>query len=141
LRYCITVIILRSISRQQLAALADFRFRLAQFLGFSERASRAAGITPKQYLLLLHVRGRVDRNWASIGELAERLQSSHHGTVALVNRCAASGLVRRRRHRADGRTVEVHLTAHGGRLVERVARRHHEELRSLRDLFQVAHVS
>ena len=76
-----------TISRQHIAALSEFRFRLARFMRFSELASRAAGITPRQYLLLLHVRGQIDRSWASVGELAGRMQASHHGTVALVNRC------------------------------------------------------
>jgi hypothetical protein len=40
----------------------------------------------------------------------------------------------------DARQVEVHLTALGRQLVERIVMRHHEELQSLRDVFKVAHV-
>lgn len=129
-----------TISRQHIAALSEFRFRLARFMRFSELASRAAGITPRQYLLLLHVRGQIDRSWASVGELAGRMQASHHGTVALVNRCTERRLVRKRRNRTDARTVEVHLTAEGRRLVGRLATRHRRELQSLQDVIRVAHV-
>ncbi len=125
----------------QYVALSDFRYELARFLRFSERASRDAGITPTQYLLLLHIRGFPDREWATVGELAERLQASSHGTVALTNRCVTAGLVNKYRSDGDARQVEVHLTARGKKLVEHIARRHHEELQSLHEVFRVAHVS
>ncbi len=128
-------------SKAQFIALSEFRLHLAQFLRFSERASRAAGIMPTQYLLLLHIRGFPGRAWASVGELAERLQASPHGTAALISRCASLKLVNKRRSADDARRVEVHLTARGRQLVERIARRHREELQSLRDVFRVAHVS
>ena len=127
--------------KQQYLALSNFRSDLARFLRFSERASREAGITPTQYLLLLHVRGFPGREWGTVGELAGRLQASSHGTVALINRCVSAGLVNKRRRDGDGRQVEVHLTSLGTRLLERVAMRHHDELQSLRDVFRVAHVS
>jgi DNA-binding MarR family transcriptional regulator len=129
------------ISENQFAALSEFRFHLAQFLRFSERAARAAGIMPTQYLLLLHIRGFSGRDPATVGELAQRLQSSPHGTVALINRCARLNLVGKRRNADDARRVEVYLTARGRRLVERIAERHRDELQSLRNVFRVAHVS
>lgn len=128
-------------SKAQFAALSDFRLHLARFLRFSERASRAAGIMPTQYLLLLHIRGFPGRDWATVGELAERLQSSPHGTAALISRCVGLKLVSKRRSAGDARRVEVHLTARGRRLAERIAERHREELQSLREVFRVAHVS
>jgi|ERR1700678_2387196 len=129
------------LSKKELVSLSNFRFQLAQFLRFSERASRAAGITPKQYLLLLHICGTPDREWATVGELAVRLQSSAHGTVALVNRCIRSRLVSKRRNSEDARRVEVHATPRGRQLVTRIAARHRTELQSLREVFRVAHVS
>jgi DNA-binding MarR family transcriptional regulator len=127
--------------KQQYVALSNFRSELARFLRFSERASRTAGITPTQYLLLLHVRGFPGREWGTVGELAARLQASSHGTVALINRCVSAGLVDKQRSDGDARQVEVHLTSRGKQLVERIAMRHHEELQSLRDVFTVAYVS
>ena len=122
-------------------ALSNFRFHLARFLRFSESAARTAGTTPKQYLLLLHICGTKGRDWASVGELAQRLQSSAHGTAALVNRCRAARLVSKRRNRADARLVEVHATALGRKMVLHIAARHRAELKSLREVFRVAHVS
>ena len=122
-------------------SLSNFRYQLACFLRFSEGASRDAGITPKQYLLLLHIRGTQGRAWASVGELAERLQSSPHGTVALINRCMARRLVAKRSNKKDARCVEVHLTALGKALVARIAARHRAELRSMKSSFRVANVS
>jgi DNA-binding MarR family transcriptional regulator len=126
---------------QQYVALSNFRSELARFLRFSEGAARAAGITPTQYLLLLHVRGYPGPERATVGELAARLQASAHGTAALISRCVALGLVSKRRRDTDARRVEVHLTAHARRLVERIAVRHRDELQSLREVFQVSHVS
>ena len=69
----------------------------------SERAAQSEGVTPLQYLLLLHIKGYPHREWATIGELAERLQAQHHGVVALVTRCEALGLVKRKTSEADRR--------------------------------------
>ncbi len=129
------------LANRQYVALSNFRSELARFLRFSERAARAAGITPTQYLLLLHVRGFPGSNQATVGELAERLQASAHGTAALINRCAALGLVSKHRRDQDARQVEIQLTARAKRLLERIAVRHRDELQSLREVFRVAHVS
>ncbi|MNV83528.1 putative HTH-type transcriptional regulator YusO [compost metagenome] len=71
------------------------------------------------------------RNWASIGELAERLQAKPHGVVALVTRCEAAGLVSRKGNPTDGRIVEVHLTPLGSQSLQQVALRHESELGNL----------
>ncbi len=128
------------LSKQELVTLSNFRFQLAGFLRFSERASRAAEITPKQYLLLLHICGTPGRDWATVGELAVRLQSSAHGTVALVNRCMRSRLVSKCRNREDARRVEVHATPRGRQLLMRIAARHRTELQSLREVWRMTHV-
>lgn len=128
-------------TKPQFVALSAFRHRLARFVRFSTDASRSAGLTMTQYLLLLHVAGRPGREWAAVGELADCLQASPHGTVALVDRCAALGLVERRASAEDGRCVEVHLTAKGRRLVEKIATLHRNELQSFRDVFRVPNVN
>jgi DNA-binding MarR family transcriptional regulator len=129
------------LSKLEYTSLSNFRHQLARFLRFSENAARSAGITPKQYLLLLHIRGCDGRNWSSVGELAHRLQSSPHGTVALVNRCVTRKLVTKRSSAKDARSVEVHLTARGKDLVAKIAGRHRAEIRSMKSVFQVANVS
>lgn len=114
--------------KKDVEALSEFRYQLRRFLRFSDEAVRAEGITPLQYLLLLHIKGFPGRNWAIVGELAERLQSQHHGAVALVSRCEKLGLVKRKPNKEDRRRVEVHLTAEGERRIERLARTHRAEL-------------
>jgi DNA-binding MarR family transcriptional regulator len=110
--------------------LAYFRYRLRRFLRFSEQVTHEHGITALQYQLLLQIRGFPDREWATIGELAERLQAKHHGVVALVSRCEAAGLVKRRASRDDKRRVNVTLTREGSRRLQQLAHLHRTELRS-----------
>lgn len=116
-----------TMSKREFETLSDFRYRLRRFLRFSEQVTRRHGITPLQYLLLLHVKGFPGRHWATVGELAERLQASHHGTVALVSRCEALGWIERRQGQADRRAVEVHLTASGERMAAKMAQLHRDE--------------
>jgi DNA-binding MarR family transcriptional regulator len=116
------------LKKKDFEALSDFRYQLRRFLRFSEEIVRDEGITPLQYLLLLHIKGYPGREWATVGELAERLQSHHHGTVALVSRCEKLGLVKRKASAEDRRRVEIHLTAKGERSLERLARLHRAEL-------------
>ncbi len=113
--------------------LAYFRYRLRRFLRFSEEVAHEHGMTALQYLLLLQIRGFPGREWATVGELAERLQAKQHGVVSLISRCEAAGLVRRSISRSDRRRVEVKLTRKGKECVEQLARLHRSELRSLQD--------
>ena len=127
----------RRLSQSEIERLADFRYQLRRFLRASEALAHAHGCTAQQYLLLLQLRGFPGRQWASLAELAERLQAQPHGVVALVTRCEAAGWVERRASRGDQRLVEVHLTAAGRALVERLARLHRDELASIRSGFAV----
>ena len=127
-----------SLGKNDYEHLSDFRHRLRQFLRASELACRAHGLTALQYQLLLHVAGFPGRAWATIGELAERLQAQHHGVVALVDRCAALGLLERRPGRADGRVVEIHLLPKGEQLLAEVAGLHRDELHRLLGEFSPA---
>ena len=117
-----------ALRKKDFEALSEFRYQLRRFLRFSEDVVRGEGITPLQYLLLLHLKGFPGRDWATVGELAEKLQSHHHGTVALVSRCEKLGLVKRRPSATDRRRVEIHLTANGERAIEKLARIHRAEL-------------
>lgn len=129
------------LAKKQLVALSEFRYQVARFQRFSVGASRAGGLTQAQYLMLLHIVGQPAREWATVGELAHRLQASPHGTAALVNRCVALRLVVKRRSTEDGRRVEVHLTDRGRLVVQRVAQRHRDELQSLQEVFRVVGVN
>ena len=119
------------LQKGEFEALSRFRYQLRRFLRFSEQVTRKNGITPLQYLLLLHIKGFPGRDWATVGELAERLQAQHHGVVALISRCEKLGWVRRVQGQADRREVEVHLTAKGGRMAAKLAQLHRDELLDL----------
>ena len=118
----------KPMTKRQYRALADFRYELRRFLRYSEDLTRRHGVTPLQYQLLLQVKGYPDREHATVGELAERLQAKHHGAVALVSRCEDAALVTRRVSDQDRRAVVVKLTQKGERLLERLARLHRNEL-------------
>lgn len=120
------------LSKHDYEQLSEFRYQLRVFLRYSEEACRQHGLTPLQYLMLLHLKGYPDRSWATVGELAERLQAQHHGVVALISRCESQGWVRRQPGRNDRRQVEVCLTEAGDKLVETVADGHRGELLHLR---------
>lgn len=125
------------IDKTQLEALSDFRFRLTQFVRFSEDAARDAGLTPLQYLLLLHLCGYAGRDWATVRELATRLHASHQATAALVERCVRNGLVRKRRSADDARCVEIHPTSSTRRLIARVAGLHREQILAMGATFRL----
>jgi DNA-binding MarR family transcriptional regulator len=116
------------LEKKDFESLSDFRYQLRRFLRFSEEIVHDQGITPLQYVLLLHIKGFPGREWATVGELAERLQSQHHGTGALVSRCEKLGLVKRKASAEDRRQVEIHLTSRGERSLERLACLHRAEL-------------
>lgn len=124
-------------SKAEFGALAQFRYQLRRFLRFSEKVTRSKGVTPLQYQLMLQIKGFPGREWATVVELAERLQAKHHGVVALISRCEKAGLVARNVSRSDMRLVEVRLTAKGEHCVERLARLHRAEHLSLRGEFAI----
>ncbi len=127
----------QDLSKTDFETLASFRYALRRFLRFSEEATHRDGVTPLQYALMLQLRGFPEREWATVAELAERLQAKHHGVVSLVSRCEAAGWVRRVASRHDKRCVEVHLTTRGNACLEQLARLHRDELKSARTGFHV----
>jgi DNA-binding MarR family transcriptional regulator len=131
----------RGLTKADIETLANFRYQLRRYLRFSEEATRNEGITSLQYQLLLQIKGFPGREWATIGELAERLQAKHHGVVSLVSRCEEAGLVTRALSRDDRRKVEVRLTAKGGKCLDRLADMHRGELLSLHGDFFVPDAS
>lgn len=130
-----------TLTKPQYEALSEFRYQLRRFFNFSEAVVKSAGITPLQYLLLLHIRGFPGRDWASVGELAERLQIQHHAAVALISRAEQQQLVQRVRSLHDKRQVEVRLLTKGQQILQHLAALHERELKSLQTTFQVSHIS
>ncbi len=123
--------------KNKFTVLSDFRYQLRRYMRFSEALTNKHGITNLQYLLLLHIKAYQNREWATIGELAEKLQAHHHGAVALISRCEKLELVYRKRSALDKREVEVHLTPKGDQLVTVLADQHRNELLDLQNVFKV----
>ena len=119
------------LTKQDFEALARFRFGIRRYLRFSEETVRSHGLAPQQYQLLLALKGFPGRDWATVRELADRLQLRHHSVVELVNRAQGQGLVERAPHLDDARAVRVLLTAEGERILARLSALHRDELRRL----------
>jgi DNA-binding MarR family transcriptional regulator len=119
------------LTKSDFEALARFRFGVRRYLRFSEDTVRELGLTPQHYQLLLALKGFPERDWASIRELADRLQLRHHSVVELVNRAQDQGFVLRSPHPNDARAVRVSLTKNGEKIISRLASLHRDELRRL----------
>ena len=112
-------------------ALARFRFAIRSYLRFSEDTVRSHGLTPQHYQLLLALKGFPGREWATVGELAARLQLRHHSTVELISRAQGRGLVRRDEDPSDGRAVRVLLTPEGNRVLAVLSPMHRDQMRQM----------
>jgi DNA-binding MarR family transcriptional regulator len=129
-----------SVTPGEYQALAQFRYGLRKFLRFSEEAAKAHGLTPQQHQLLLAIKGYPGgREWATITELAERLQVEQHSVVGIVDRCQQAELVKRKSHPGDLRVTEVHLTALGAEVLERLTVAHRDEIIRTKEFLQSLH--
>ena len=99
---------------------------------FSEKASRACGVTPQHHQLLLGIAGYTGRGWATVSELAEFLQQRHNAVVGLVERAAQKGLVRKEQGARDRRFVRVLLTPQGEAVLAKLTELHRDELARVR---------
>ena len=119
------------VSKHEYVALAEFRYGLRKFLRFSEGAAREHGITPQQHQLLLAIKGFPDRDWATVNELADRLQLQQHSVVGIIDRSEQAALIVRCAHSEDLRVTEVHLTAQGEHVLETLTVAHRSELKRM----------
>jgi DNA-binding MarR family transcriptional regulator len=111
--------------------LAAFRYALRRFIHFSEEAAQAEGVTAQQYQALLAIKGFPARDIVTVGELAERLQLRHHSAVGLIDRLVMEKLVIRVPSTRDHRQVLIQITRRGGKIVEKIASVHHEQLKKI----------
>lgn len=121
-------------NRQEVRAMAHFRYGLRKFLRFSENAARRCGVTPQQHQLMLGIAGYTGRGSATVSELAEFLQEQPHSVVGLVERAVQHGLVRREQDVADRRVVNVSLTDNGREILSGLTKLHQEEIRAFREV-------
>jgi DNA-binding MarR family transcriptional regulator len=120
------------LSQADYERLAEFRYVIRRFLGFSEQAAHAAGLTPRQHQALLAIKGFPAGQGASIQDLAERLCVRHHSAVELVDRLVEAGLVERVQDAADRRRVRLRLTEVANQRLAALSAIHLEELQRLR---------
>lgn len=119
------------ISDDDYRRLAEFRYQIGRFLGFSTRAARSCGLEPRQHQLLLALKGLPFDTQPTVGEMSERLQLHHNTTVELINRLESRGFVRRRRSSEDRRNVLIDMTPEGEAVLSELSRHHLRELRSV----------
>jgi DNA-binding MarR family transcriptional regulator len=118
----------KNLSLDDYQAVAEFRHQIRRYLKFSDTAVRDSSLEPRQYQLLLALKGLPSNVRSRIGELAEQLQIQHHSAVELVDRLEASGLVRRQRSTHDRREVLVVLTSAGEKVLRELVLHHRGEL-------------
>jgi DNA-binding MarR family transcriptional regulator len=98
---------------------ARFRAALRNFLRRSEDVARAAGLTPRQYQLLLQIAGSADGT-TTVSELVDTLALTQSAVTELVQRAVQAGLVLRTGSAQDGRVVHLSLTGEGEAKLARV---------------------
>ncbi|UZK71099.1 MarR family transcriptional regulator [Sphingomonas sp. S1-29] len=126
---------MRPLSDLDYAALAAFRQDIRNFLGFSERAAAAAGITSQQYQTLLAIRA-APGGQLSVGDIASSMLLQPHSASGLLNRLEAGGMIERTRARDDRRRIEIRLADRGRQLLLTLASEHREELKRLRPMLE-----
>src|SRR4051812_42529800 len=111
---------------------AALRSGLRQFSRRSEQIARRHGLTPRQYLLLLMIKGAPGGDERStVTDLAERLALMQSTVTELVGRAEQAGLVRREPSPSDGRVVNLFLSEEGERLLAGIVAEHGPERRRL----------
>ena len=110
------------LTKAEYEQLAEFRHSIRELARQTELEVRALGMTPQQYQVLLAIKGMPGREWASISEIAERLQIRHNAVIGLVNRAAQRNLVHRDHdpEHPDRRIVKVSLTPEAESLLRKL---------------------
>lgn len=115
-------------SHDDYRAAADLRAALRRFLRRSEEISRRCGLTPRQYLLLLMIKGATDGSGRStVSELVGRLQLTQSTVTELVQRAEEAGLIEREQSTRDGRVVHLRLSREGDRRIAAAWQEHGPE--------------
>jgi DNA-binding MarR family transcriptional regulator len=111
---------------------ADLRTALRRFLRRSEEIARRNGLTPRQHVLLLMIKGAPNGSErASITDLVDRLALTQSTVTELVQRAEEAELVVREPSPTDGRVVYLRLTPKGDRLLAASVAEHGPERETL----------
>jgi DNA-binding MarR family transcriptional regulator len=103
----------RSPSRSDYEEAAQLRVALRRFLRRSEDVTRAHGLTPQRYQLLLIVK-TLD-GAATVGVVSRLLELRQSNATQLVRRAEDLGLVRRELSIRDARVRYLHMAPEGER--------------------------
>ena len=115
---------------QRLSDLAEFRYQMRRFIGFSEVACEQAGVSAQQYQLLQIVATLPQGRAASISYIAERMVIRHNSAVELVDRAETARLVCRVVDGNDHRRSLVEIAARGNELLGELVPIHISEIRT-----------
>ncbi len=115
------------------ATSAEIQHAIARILRATRKAIQRAGLTRRQYELLLILK-RPAGAPLSMGEIAAHLGIRPHSAVELADRLERRGVARRRRIQ---RRVILETTARGDRAVDSVASEERESLRSIAPVLRI----
>lgn len=101
--------------REELERAASFRLALRRFDAVTERTVRSAGLTSRQYLLLLLIESAPPRRVIRVGDLSEALGLAPSTMTELLDRAESAGILERINSSDDGRVTYVHSTPEGRR--------------------------
>jgi DNA-binding MarR family transcriptional regulator len=118
----------RKLVLEDYRALARFRHCIRNYIRFSEGIVHNAGLEPRQYQLLLALKGTPQHVRPRIVEVATQLRIQHHSAVGLVNRSEQMGLIRREHGTVDRREVLLRLTPAGEKMIANLVEIHLAEV-------------
>jgi DNA-binding MarR family transcriptional regulator len=104
-----------SLGDAEYKAAAGLRAGLRRFLRYSEQITRANGLTPERYELLLAIKAAAndENRGPTVNELAATLDLALSSTTQLVRRAEDSGLLQREVAKHDARVRHLRLTEEG----------------------------
>ena len=120
-------------TRAALERAVAFRLALREFHADTERAVRSAGLTGRQYLLLLVLESSPGRAGMRVGDLADALKLVPSSVTELIDRAESAGLVERVHSAEDGRVTQVRSTTEGRARLRRAFFDLEDERRALAD--------
>ncbi len=110
--------------------LGELTCQLRRFMQFRRHVARSNGLSPREYLLLLEIKGLSAERAPNIAMVADRLQIAHSNAVELLQELVERGLVRKRRVASDRRQVLLSLTPAGEQRLRAVVARSLEDVRA-----------
>ncbi len=111
-------------------SLGELTCQLRRFMQFRRHAARRNGLSPREYLLLLEIKGLSYDRAPNIAAVADRLQIAHSNAVELLQELFERGLIRKRRVNSDRRQVLLSLTSEGEHRLRAVVAQSLEDVRS-----------